>query len=354
MPTLTLIVITTLIATLNASGALYASQGHIKRTGTGWGRGPGAARPADAAALPPQGLYEGCAPGSAPDACAERLAAIRAAGFRYVLNYSAWYGSPAAVLGYADAAAALGLRLIWPLNNPAWRGLADLDATYPALAGGAAGEGAPPHRSRRGPRRRSLQHFPHPGVENAARGSGRPRHDGPDPAASPIRLVADHPATWGFYIGDELSLAEVPRVRALSATVRRVAPDKPQLYIARPGIERLRRFARFADLAGADAYPVGSGDPPVGRVARSARIAATGAGARTAMVLQAFSWSQYADWAGAPLYPSERSLRAMRDAAIRSARPAMILWYSYQDILRSDDPQRHWRDLVRAAFSPSP
>lgn len=222
-----------------------------------------------------------------------------------MLDYSAWYGTPADVLHYADAAQALGLKLIWPLNDPAWRGLDDFASTYPSLATGP--EGA-------------------------------------------IALVADLPATWGFYTGDELPADEMPRVRRLSATVRTVAPAKPQLYVARPGRKRLAPFAPLADVLGADTYPVGSSDPPVRRAARSAHAAASTAGARTAMVLQAFSWSQYAEEALPPRYPSATTLRAMRDAAIRNAHPSLILWYSYQDILRSDHPAHRWQDLVRAAF----
>jgi hypothetical protein len=267
-------------------------------------------------AIPPQGLYEGCAPGPSGDACIAHLAAIRAAGFRYVLNYSAWYGSPTEILRYADAAAELGLQLIWPLNNPAWRGLGDLAATYSSLVGGDAG------------------------LSNA------------ELASFAVRLVANHPATWGFYIGDELPAAEVGRVRDLSAAVRRLAPEKPQLYIGRPGIAKLRPFAGIADVAGADTYPIGSGDPAVGPVARSAQAAATAAGAQTAMVLQTFSWSQYAPTIHTPQYPNFHSLRAMRNAAIHYAHPSMILWYSYQDILRSDRPQQRWQELARTAFSP--
>lgn len=289
-------------------------------------------------ALPPQGIYEGCAP-AAGAACVERLARIWSAGFRYVLNYSAWYGSPAQVQAYADAAAALGLQLIWPLNHPAWRGLGGLGATYSTFAGAG---GAPA------------------GALGAAAASPVPGHAGaPTPTdaellARAVSFVAGHPATWGFYIGDELPAAEAGRVLALSATVRALAPEERQLYVSRPGSGRLEPFARIADFAGADTYPIGSADPPVARTARSARAAASIAGARTAMVLQAFSWSQYAPGARPALYPTAADLRAMRDAAIRHAHPSLILWYSYQDILRSDEPRRRWRDLVRAAFAPGP
>ncbi len=302
----TLVALTAVIAALLAAGASE----------------PAAVGAAHRDALPPQGLYEGCPPGAELGACVERLATIRRGGFRYVLDYSAWYGSPGDVLRYADAAAALGLKLIWPLNNPAWRGLGSLGATYPGLAAGL----------------------------DPAGGAGATPASDATTAARAIELVASHPATWGFYVGDELPAAEAARVRALSAAVRRLAPTASLLYIARPGVKQLAPFARLADVAGADAYPVGSGDPPVGRAARSARAAASVAGARTAMVLQAFSWSQYR--AGPAVYPSAGALRAMRNAAIHHARPTMILWYSFQDILRSDRPSHRWRALVNAASSP--
>lgn len=266
--------------------------------------------------VPPQGVYEGCSPGPEPDTCVGHLAEIRAAGFRYVLNYSSWYGSPEEVLHYADAAAALGLQLIWPLNHSAWRGESRLAATYPDLADG----------------RESLSNE--------------------DLVAFAILLVGSHPATWGFYIGDEVAPTEAASVAELSTVVRQLAPDRPQLYVARPGVALLEPFASFVDVAGVDAYPIGSGDPPVRQAARTARTVAAGAGVATAMVLQAFSWSQYRTTAAPAGYPTARNLRMMRDAAIRNADPSLILWYSYQDILRSDRPRQRWCELVWAAFSP--
>jgi hypothetical protein len=275
---------------------------------------------AAASALPPQGMYEGCAP-RAGEACIERLRAIRAAGFRYVLNYSAWYGSEGDVLSYADAAGALGLQLIWPLNHPAWRGRADLGATYPDLAASLAGGGPGENR---------------------------------DVVTFAISLVASHPGTWGFYIGDELSPAEAGSVATLSAAVRALAPGSPQLYVSRPGAALLAPFAPLADVAGIDAYPIGSGDPPIRQAARTAKAVAVAAGAAPAMTLQAFSWSQYRPAAGPDRYPTAGELRTMRDAAIQHAEPSMILWYSYQDVLRSDRPWQRWRELTWAAFGQPP
>jgi hypothetical protein len=264
--------------------------------------------------LPPQGIYEGCAPAAELRACVARLTTIRSAGFQYVLNYSAWYGSPAEIQDYADAAVALDLQLIWPLNHPAWRGSGSLDATYTDLSE----------------------------AEDLSNS---------ELIGQAIDMVRGHPATWGFYVGDEVSPTEADRVAWLSATVRQLAPNRPQLYVARPDAALLKPFLPLIDIAGFDTYPVGSADPRVWRVASLARSLATASGTPTAIVLQAFSWSQYQPDLPAA-YPSKRRLQIMRDAAIRYGSPALILWYSYQDILRSDAPRQRWSNLRHAAFSP--
>lgn len=264
--------------------------------------------------LPPQGIYEGCAPGATLDACVERLVEIRAAGFRYVLNYSSWYGSPAQVMHYADAAESLGLQLIWPLNNSAWRGEKSLSENYSTFS---------EHRAM------SNSEF----------------------TSFAIDFIKDRPVTWGFYIGDELPADELAQVSALSAEVRALAPEKKQLYVARPGTSSLKPFLDFPDVAGVDVYPVGPIDPVVWRTARRTSEIMSGTGVETAMVLQAFSWSQYQPAIPAT-FPTRRQMQVMRDAALRCSDPAMILWYSYQDIQRSDSPQGHWDDLTQAAFSP--
>jgi hypothetical protein len=70
------------------------------------------------------------------------------------------------------------------------------------------------------------------------------------------------------------------------------------------------------------------------------------------MVLQAFNWSSYPDvgpWP-APRWPTATEMRTMRDLAIRTAHPSLILWYSYFNIRQSPDWSSHWRDLVWAAY----
>jgi hypothetical protein len=112
-------------------------------------------------------------------------------------------------------------------------------------------------------------------------------------------------------------------------------------------------YAAAAGVLGADSYPVGTGQP-VSRVARIGRVVRSVASAthrRAAMVLQAFDWSSYPDALKAPAarWPTRIEMRRMRDLAISTAHPSLILWYSYFDVLRSPDAPKHWRDLVWAA-----
>lgn len=282
---------------------------------------PAAARPK----LPPQGLYEQCAPNSETLNCGARLRKMRRAGFRYVLNYTAWFGTPQEVLHFADQAAHAGLKVIWPLNDPAWRNGTDLQRHYRFLG---------PHLC---------------GCDGNA-----------DFLKSAIDLVRGHPATWGFYIGDEVhpTSENVEQVEWLAAEVKRLAPHRPTLYVAMPRdslFEQLAPFAPLADMAGSDYYPVGSPDPLHGMraVAETTRKLAVRHGRRPVLVLQSFSWSQYGA-GGRYRFPTRREMRRMRNYALFHGTPSMLLWYSFNDISRSKRPRAHWRALKRAAFSRLP
>lgn len=296
---------------LLAVSAAAAGCGNGSSGGRGSARAPSIGDRAGGPA--PQGIYEGCPPGADLGRCTTRLKRIAAPGFRYVLNYSSWYGSSDDVLAYADGAEAAGVQLIWPLNHEAWLGEGELTETYEQLARDCACD-----------KRREFIKFA-------------------------VRLVAEHPATWGFYVGDEVPPSDAREVESLSDRVRRSAPDSPQLYIARPRRAKLKPFRSFVEVAGADSYPIGSTDPPVADTAAVVSALTKSAGIESAIVLQAFSWSDYGS-PKPPRYPNERKMRAMKKAAISAGDPDLILWYSYQDVRRAPDPGRRWRALKRAAF----
>jgi hypothetical protein len=275
-----------------------------------------------------QGVYEGCSPGTSRatlDRCTERLARFGAAGFGVVLNYSSWYSSEANLEAYADAAKRRGLKLIWPLNGAAWRGAAgDLTKQYPQLGGTCGCD------------------------------------DDAGFIAYAIGLVRARPGTWGWYVGDELAAGEHGAAVALSRRVRQLDPHHPQLLISQETASsrgaNLAPFAGLTEYAGADVYPIGTGQAPdaVATVGRGVRDVVDRAGGRVAIVLQAFSLATYPELGrpGAP-WPSAAEMRAMRDGALSSARPDLLLWYSAQDILdRSPDPDGLFARLSWAATAP--
>jgi hypothetical protein len=274
------------------------------------------------AALPPQGVYEQCAPGTQD--CGARLRTIADAGFQYVLNYTAWFGSAEQVRHYADEAQAAGIKLIWPLNDHAWRDGTDLRSYY--------------------------------------------RYLGPDcPCSSnaqfkqwALGLVKDHPASWGFYVGDELAPTSqnISQTKALAQEVKSIAPNKPTLYVTIPNdngvlTSQLEPFEQTADYVGADYYPVGRGnnlDALAGYAEDTSRLAAQ-YGRRPVFVLQAFSWSEY-DPSYADRFPTRGEMQTMRDAAISAGDPQMMLWYAFNDVMDSSDPAGNWEDVKAAAFAP--
>jgi hypothetical protein len=281
-----------------------------------WGPSPAKA------ALPPQGVYDQCAP--ATDDCASHLQAIADAGFKYVLNYTAWYGSAAQVRQYADEAQSVGLQVIWPLNDHAWRDGTDLRSYYEYL-------GPDCHCSSNAEFKRWA-----------------------------LGLVKDHPATWGFYVGDELdpTSTNISQTKALEAEVKSIAPEKPTMYVTIPNdggelTSQLQPFADAADYVGADYYPVGKSNniDATSNYAAQTRSLTTSAGSNPIFVLQAFSWRSY-DAGARDVFPSRSAMQQMRDSAIGSGNPSILLWYAYNDVLRSSNPSGNWAAVKDAAFAP--
>jgi hypothetical protein len=271
-------------------------------------------------AKPAQGVYEYCAPASSSDACVGRLRQIAAAGFKVVVNYEAFDADSAQLLRYMNAAARLRLQLIWPMKDSPWRGSGSLAASYPALAANCRCTGNDAF----------LRYV--------------------------VGLVMHAPATWGYYVADELQPADAPAMAAFSGRLRTLDPRHPRLAIASGEdtvAQLLYPVARAADVIGADSYPIGTGQPldRVGFVGSTVSAVATATHRKSAMVLQAFNWSAYPNvgpWP-APRWPTAEEMRRMSDIAIRTAHPSLILWYSYFDIAQAPDASQRWRNLVQAA-----
>jgi hypothetical protein len=275
-----------------------------------------------------QGVYEGCAPGTSHatlEKCTARLARFRAAGFDVVLNYSSWYSSEANLEAYVDAAERRGLKLIWPLNGAPWRDATDNLATkYPKLADTCGCD------------------------------------DDAGFTAYAVGLLRGRPGTWGWYVGDELPASERGAAVALTQRVKQLDSRHPRVLISQETAAtrgaNLAPFAGLTEYAGADVYPIGTGQPAdtVASVGRGVREVVDRAGGRVAIVLQAFSLAAYPELRrpGAP-WPSAAEMRIMRDQALSSAHPDLLLWYSAYDILdHSPDPDGLFAGLAWAATAP--
>jgi len=275
--------------------------------------------------LPAQGVYDQCPPTPELARCAENLNRISQAGMTVMLNYTSWYATPQDLLAYADAAQAAGVKLIWPLNDKPWRGEGSLLARYPKLARGC-------------------------GCADLLR--------------YVISLLKDHPATYGWYVGDEQTGEYAPAIGQLAATVKQLDPAHPTIFVQlglrdRPG-GNLTPFAPLVDLPGVDIYPVGTNWPAgqlVSDVMTDAVAQTRAAGKPLVAVLQSFSWQAYPlEVAGVPdpRFPTRQEMIEMRDAAITVAQPALILWYSLNDLDKLDPDGSHFADLAAAVAAPPP
>jgi hypothetical protein len=116
---------------------------------------------------------------------------------------------------------------------------------------------------------------------------------------------------------------------------------------------QLEPFEQTADYVGADYYPVGKGNnlDALSGYADDTRQLAAKYGRQPMFVLQAFSWSEY-DSGAADRFPSRGEMQTMRDSAISSGDPRMMLWYAFNDVMDSSDPAGNWEDVKAAAFAP--
>jgi hypothetical protein len=272
--------------------------------------------------LPPQGVYEACAPGASAAAlapCLQRLQEIRDGGFTVVLNYAGLYGTPDQVRVYAAAAAALGIRLIWPLHHPTLRRAADVSTTFPQMA--------------------------------RACGCSSPR----ELVAYLIGVVRDLPATWMYYVGDEVAAAEHDAAKAISALVGAADPAHARFIVGYGNDGTgVAPFIDTADVLATDYYPLypgTGGGADMATAAQAAQLVSGAAAKPMAMVLQAFSWGpSYKPIA--QRWPTVAEYTAMRDATLDHSDPLLILWWAYYVIKREPEAELHWRQLVAGAMGP--
>ena len=265
-----------------------------------------------------------------------------AQGFQLVLNDGLMYARSASELrAYADQAAKLGMKVILPIKySPEW----DDDDKYLVKAfDGLASEGNSTDNLS------FLTYY--------------------------IGILRDHPALWGYYMADEVHSEQHDGLKVFSDIVKNLDPYHPRLIVEEGTNDPMEIFYTFhsymsdtTDVLGLDNYPYGYIDTfgnlsrYTGESADTLQYWSDKLGLKNAIVLQVFSWTQYQKdygplcllWPFCAPFPNREQMKAQRDQAILNSRPEMILWYYYPDLLNSDDPERHWSDLVAAAFSPLP
>jgi len=258
----------------------------------------------------------------------DRLKQIADGGFRLVLNYSSLVDSNTQqLLAYADQARALGIKIIWPLHPPAFWDGTDLTTHYPTLAADC----------------------------NCSGNAGF--------ISYLLTQLSGHPATWGYYIGDELEPSVHTQWKTHTDLVKQLDPNHPRLVVQGTlansyGNASLTTFADGAEVLGQDYYPIGVSYlvpyTQTGDVVRSVQSLTDQAGRDSAIILQAYSWRQYypparcSPWPDCAPYPTMEQMQEMLTMTLQNAHPRFIFWYSFFDILRSDNPTAHWNDLLAA------
>jgi hypothetical protein len=278
-----------------------------------------------------QGLYESCAPDNG-SRCFDRLKQIAAGGFTLVLNYDQLYGTAGQQLAYAKQVHSLGMKIIWAMNDQAfWNGTGtDLVSSYSELAATC----------------------------NCSDNNGFIRYF--------VGLVKNLPATWGYYIGDEVAPPAHAKLKMFTDLIKQIDPFHPRLFIgdAEDSVSASHGNSPFYDTAeviGDDHYPVGRDGYTVdttAEVAKGVQAYADKYGKDSALVLQSFSFAQYpgdsfvcSPFPSCTSFPTKDQMQQMLSLTLRNSHPRLILWFSYYNILRSDNPSGHWADLVAATHA---
>lgn len=282
------------------------------------------------------GLYEGVIPDGTA-ATLERLDSMAAGGFSHVLNYSLLFApTPALLLGYLDHAQALGVRIWVTLHHQSFYN--------PDFYGGNAALNV---------YKRLAAAF---GVTDSV-----------GLTAAVVRLVKDHPAVIGYYVGDEVPAALLERERIHTDQIASLDPAHPRLIMM--GGLRADPTASFAsvtsccDMLGFDYYPFGDDALPLSSLPMNCAAleqVCQQYGKRAAVTLQAFSWQQdypparCQTWPDCAPFPSVAQMRQERDitlGAMHTTPPEIVFWYAYFQILRWNDPMTAWNRLVQAIAS---
>jgi hypothetical protein len=282
------------------------------------------APPALAADRPLEGIFESCSITTMPVTCLDRLKTIQEGGFNVVVVEVP--DTPAAADTYAAAANALGMKVMWETSDASWwsdrPGLTPVASSFGQWAAACGCSDTS-----------SLLNF----------------------------IIGDLgrlPGTYGYYAADDSMIAAGDRagVAAYIAAIKRVDPTHPAM-IGSADSSMTDSYEPVADMVAPELYPVTTNSlVPVSahagtwdawaQEASDAQRAADVAHHQSAFILQAFTWGDNIDdgvaiGACSPSmdkyacnarleYPSGQAQLELRNEVLLHARPALILWWSFQ------------------------
>lgn len=284
-----------------------------------------------------QGLYDACTPWGTTDdnKCFSRLDKMSSGGFKLVVNYNQIAGNASGEIAYLDRAKADGMKVIFALDEPVfWNGM-NLLTYYSDLAA------------------------------TCTRPDNTQCQTNTDFITYVINLVKNHPALWGYYIADEVSPTNHAVLKSFTDLIKRIDPNHPRLIVLGSNDPTanndLATLSDTADVLAQDYYPIGYYSnftiDGTGTIASGVQSIANQYGKGSGMVLQAQSWREYypparcSPYPACAPYPTSDQMRTMLNLTLQNASPRLVLWYSYFDILMSDNPTAHWNDLVTAINS---
>lgn len=281
--------------------------------------------------LPVQGLFDSCVAYD-PD-CMNHLDLFDTAGFKLVLNYGTFYDRTSSLIAYANRAQSLGMKIIWCTQ---YRPEMGVDNTY------------------------LIKKYPDLARESSCQ-------DNTCFVRYVVNLVKDHPATWGYYVGDEVDPLEHDKMKYYTDLIQSADPNHPRLFVVSGSYDMEQYFtfpsfmADLTEVYAPDVYPYGfrvAGNQLTdltGIVVSHTRYWSARVGLKGAVVLQAFNSARYDCYTPPCTFPTYEQMKDQRDQAIQFSSPEFILWWTFEDILKEGaDWQSHWRDLVAAAFSSPP
>lgn len=281
------------------------------------------------------GIYDNIAPSGGSASWGSRLTQIASGGFSLVLNYDICDGHIADILSYINTAVSLGLRVIVALHDPAiWRD-ATYSTKYPLLYADAG---------------------------NPATGIAFMQYL--------VGQVKSIKGVWGYYVFDEIANSDHTTLKAYTDAVKTADAAHPRLgIISGTGgsscWQSLSTLYDCADVMGDDWYTqnytaannLGWTSATTNVTAAGDQIYANLHGIQSAMALQAFNANEYSSqictpWPSCATFPTQATMRQCNTLCRANMTPRVVMWYSYQDILRSDNPTLHWQDLVETIGTP--